>query len=594
MCGIAGLFAHGADAPPVDRTALAAMGERMRMRGPDGEGAWVDPAGRIGLTHRRLSIIDLSDAALQPMASADGRRAIVFNGEIYNYRSLRDELAAQGRRFVTQSDTEVLLHLYARDGAAMLDRLRGMFAFALWDADRQGILLARDGFGIKPLYYADDGRTLRFASQVKALIAGGGIDLAPDPAGRVGFFIWGHVPEPWTTFRNIRALPAGMSMWIDRNGARKPVAHFDPVGEARKAEAAPRAFDAGELREALLDSVRHHLVADVPVGAFLSAGLDSSTLVALASEIATEPLSSVTLAFDEYKGTAFDEAPLAETVAAACGTDHRTCRVRGQDFRDEYARLCAAMDQPSVDGVNTYFVGKATAESGLKVALSGLGGDELFGGYDSFRQIPRMVGLLAPFGRLPAVGRGFRLLSAPLLRAVTSPKYASLFEYGGSYGDAYLLRRALYLPWELPQVMDPDMAAEGWRTLDAESGLRHQVDGIGSARLKVSVLEATRYMRSQLLRDADWAGMAHSLEIRVPLVDTALFRRLAPMLAGTRPPTKRDMALTPLKPLPTALLDRPKTGFFVPVREWLTGQSSQAAERGQRGWARRIFEDSAR
>jgi len=586
MCGIAGIFAHGVDAPPADRAALGRMHDRMIARGPDGEGVWQTEDGRAAFSHRRLAIIDLTDGGAQPMVSADGRHVITYNGEIYNYRALRDELIGHGVRFRSDSDTEVILALYARDGVDALKRLRGMFAFAIWDGEKNGVLLARDGYGIKPLYYADAGGTLRFASQVKAVVAGGGIDTRPEPAGHAGFFLLGAVPEPYTLYRGVKALPAGHTMWVDGDGARSPAGFFDLCETLRDAEGAnPKDFDPGELRAALADSVAHHLIADVPVGVFLSAGLDSATLAALAAEQATGALRTLTLAFDEYAGTANDEAPLAEALAAGLGCAHETVRVEGRAFTEERARLIESMDQPSTDGANSYFVARAAARAGLKVAISGLGGDELFGGYDTFDQVPRLAGAL---GRVPGArifGRGFRMVSAPVLSRLTSPKYAGLFEYGAREADAYLLRRALFMPWELPRVLDPDLAAEGWRALAPRLRIK-AADGLATPRARITAYESLIYMRNQLLRDADWAGMAHSLEIRVPLVDTALLARLAPMLAGLRPPTKRHMATTPSRPLPAAVMDRPKTGFAVPIRDWMGGEST---ERGLRGWAREIY-----
>lgn len=282
MCGIAGIFRYGDNAPLVDLAELERMRDRMATRGPDGAGEWLSADGRVGLAHRRLAIIDLSEAGAQPMVDPATGNVIVFNGEIYNYRELRRGLEAQSAVFHSQSDTEVLLALYRRFGPDMLPKLRGMYAFALWDAREQGLFLARDPFGIKPLYYADDGRTLRFASQVKALLAGGGVDTAPDPAGHVGFFLWGHVPEPFTLYRGIQALPAGTALWVARGGQRKTLVFFDLGRQLREPPSSPAPKSADEaregLREALLDSVRHQLVADVPVGVFLSAGKDSATV----------------------------------------------------------------------------------------------------------------------------------------------------------------------------------------------------------------------------------------------------------------------------------------------------------------------------
>ena len=423
MCGLAAIFAHADTAPPVDGTELAAIRDAMRVRGPDGAGTWMADDGRVGLAHRRLAIIDLTDDGAQPMFYAEGRCRITFNGEIYNYRALRRELEAEGHVFSSDSDTEVILHLYHRDGAGCVERLRGMFAFALWDETRRGMLLARDPFGIKPLYYADDGKTLRAASQVKALLTGGFGPTSPDPAGHVGFFLFGSVPEPHTLYREIAALPAGTTLWVDADGRHREKRYFDIP-----AVLAETPVEDGDLGEALADSVRHHLVADVPVGVFLSAGLDSTTIVGLAAEEHGAGLDTMTLGFDEFRGTDTDEVPLAEIVAAAYGTRHRTRWVAGSEFRRHLAEMLHAMDQPTIDGVNIYFVAREAAALGLKVALSGLGGDELFGGYDSFHQIPRLVGRA---GRVPggaALGRALRVVSAPLVRHMTSPKFAGNIE----------------------------------------------------------------------------------------------------------------------------------------------------------------------
>ena len=318
MCGIAALFAYRSDAPEVQERELTRIRDSMRVRGPDGEGSWFDARRRVGLGHRRLAIIDLSPGGAQPMLYPERDLAITFNGEIYNYRELRKELENKGHRFQTQSDTEVLLHLYAEHGSDLLTRLRGMYAFAIWDGKKQELFLARDPFGIKPLYYSDDGATFRVASQVKALMAGGAINLTPEPAGHVGFFLWGHLPDPYTLYKNIRALPAGSSMTITREGAG-PILSFCNISDllARSEEAGSQlsAYNSengsAELRATLLDSVRHHLIADVPVGVFLSAGMDSTTLAALASELGSD-LRTVTLAFAEFRGTENDESQLAE------------------------------------------------------------------------------------------------------------------------------------------------------------------------------------------------------------------------------------------------------------------------------------------
>jgi len=596
MCGLNGVFAfHPAAGAPAEAELIATR-DHMRLRGPDGSGAYWSEGRRCGLGHRRLSIIDLSDEALHPMKSADGSLVIIFNGEIYNYQALRAELEAEGAQFRTHSDTEVLLQLYERRGEAMTDGLRGMYAIAIWDARRGGLFLSRDPYGIKPLYTANDGWTFRFASQVKALLAGGQVSREPEPAGLVGFNLFGSVPEPFTLYRDIRALPAGHSQWIDAAGPRQSRRHTDVA--AILAEGAEHPAPAGELaarvREGALDSVRAHLVADVEVGVFLSAGVDSGALLGLMRDAGQEKVRAITLGFEEFRGTAEDETPLAAQIAERYGAEHIVRQVSEREFRDDLPGILEAMDQPSIDGINTWFVAKAAHEAGLKVALSGLGGDELLAGYPSFRDIPRAVRLLRGPGAVPGLGALARHAGGVAGLGRRSPKMLGLAEYGGTYPGAYLLRRGLYLPFELGSVMDAGMAREGMRRLRPLARLNEALTPMPkSAVSRVSALESCFYMRNQLLRDADWAGMAHSLEIRTPLVDIELLRRLAPVIPHlTADAGKRALAAAPSLPLPDALVDRPKTGFGVPTGRWLSAASDRKGA-ASRLWSREVLASHA-
>ncbi|ENO81563.1 asparagine synthase (glutamine-hydrolyzing), partial [Thauera aminoaromatica] len=422
MCGINGIFAYAPAANAVDRAELLRVRDTMIERGPDGAGVWTGDDGRIGLGHRRLAILDLSAAGAQPMHSADGTLVVSFNGEIYNYPELRGELERAGVEFRSHSDTEVLLHLYRRHGPAMVGRLRGMFAFALWDARARSLLLARDPHGIKPLYYADDGRTLRFASQVSALLAGEGVDTRPEPAGAVGFLLWGSVPEPFTLYRGIRLLPAGSTLLVNEAAGAGAAVRYWSLSAAlqrsvQAAAAVPAGGEAAFMRERLLESVRAHLLSDVPVGAFLSAGLDSSTLVGLAREASPARLRTLTLTFDDLQGTAHDECPAASLIARHLDVDHTCIVLSAGEQEDELDRFFAAMDQPTIDGINTWFVSRAAQQAGLKVALSGLGGDELLGGYATFAEHPRLRARAhaSPWRHAPRLYRGaHRLLGARL------------------------------------------------------------------------------------------------------------------------------------------------------------------------------------
>jgi len=574
MCGINGIYAYAADAPVIERAELLRTRDAMRARGPDGAGSWYSADGRTALGHRRLAIIDLSELAAQPMSTSDGRYTVTFNGEIYNYPELRQELIQLGVNFRSHSDTEVLLHLYRREGVDMLRRLRGMFAFAIWDAEKQELFLARDPYGIKPLYYSDDGRTFRFASQVKALLAGGALSDQLDPAGVVGFFLWGSVPEPHTLYEGVRILPAGTYMSVRAGIRNEPKTHWTLPDAIARATAAAEAIPAGSekeyVRTALVDSIRAHMVSDVPVGAFLSAGLDSSTLVGLARELTGKPLHTVTLTFADFVGRPTDELPLAREIARHLDVHHSAVTLDMAEVEADLAVFFAAMDQPTIDGINTWFVSKATVQAGLKVALSGLGGDELLGGYPSFRSLPEMVAKYRKFDQLPLLGKSYRHLHSLLSPYLSNldPGRAGLYEFGGNFAGAYHLHRGVFMPWELSQVLDQDFALEGMRRLHdaATQEPAAPLNGFG----QVVNLESSRYMRNQLLRDSDWVSMAHSLEVRVPLVDRELTERIVGLAVLGRLGTGKSILPKMLsRSLPQAVLEKPKTGFTVPIWKWL-------------------------
>lgn len=596
MCGINGIFAYRSSASTPKLEELIATRDHMRERGPDDSGHWWSNDRRVGLGHRRLSIIDLSERGHQPMESECGQYVVVFNGEIYNYPELRKSLESEGVIFRSDADTEVLLHLFRSRGGTLVHALRGMFAFAIYDRLAEQLFIGRDPYGIKPLYYADDGGTFRFASQVKALVAGRNVSKDPDPAGVVGFYLWGSVPEPHTLYREVRSVPAGCTITIDAKGAQSP-RHYCSVSEIfeRGGEQTAPADEIDEIiREATRESVGAHLLADVEVGVFLSAGVDSGALLGLMRDAGAAKIRAITLSFAEFEGTSEDEGPLAAQIARHYGADHVTRIVGEAEFRSDLERILESMDQPSIDGVNTWFVAKAAREAGLKVALSGVGGDEALAGYNSFTEIPRWVRRLRLLGAIPGLGavvrRGLRSWTATR----SNPKLAGLLEFGGSYEGAYLLRRGLFMPWELGELLrDPIFVEEGWLRLDPMAALRSTLGpGLRSPMSRVAALESTHYMRNQLLRDADWAGMAHSLEIRTPLVDTEMLRKVArvtPLLSGRR--GKRALARSPTLPLPPEVASRAKTGFGVPTGAWLAKAAGNPTSEmvskgtGSRDWA---------
>lgn len=564
MCGIAGVIGVR-DGGRTHEAEITALRDAQAHRGPDDAGLWLSPDGRSGLGHRRLSIIDLSPTGHQPMLSADGRFAIVFNGEIYNFRAVREELEERGHAFRSTSDTEVVLAGYREWGVDVLDRLRGMFALAILDTQRRETLLARDPLGIKPLYWADDGRRVLFASEVQALRGALSDDGGLDPEGLSLCLSWGSIPAPRTLYRGIRALPAGSWLRVSGERIEGPRVYWrlhDAFGrEAPCSEAEAEA----QLREALEDTARAHLVADVPVGAFLSGGVDSSALVGLLSAQRAS-LRTVNLCFDV---AALDERALAREAADLYGADHREIPIRVDEIRERMPDAVRALDQPSVDGINTYFVSEAAVAAGLKVAVSGVGGDEIFGGYATFERVPRILEL---HRRVPG-GRALRERVAGLLERLPNGRVATRMarglRFGGDIAGAYYTERGLFSPGEVRRLLVPELADA---IVDPVAELRERLDveALPEAE-RVSGLELGQYMLAQLLRDTDAVSMRHSLEVRTPLVDRELLERACRVPAPLRRagPAKRRLREAPRPPLPETLWNRRKQGFTLPFDHWL-------------------------
>lgn len=567
MCGIAGFVSASEAYTPAAIHAVESMTDQMKTRGPDGAGLWARNTAVLG--HRRLAILDLDTRASQPMLSADGRYAIVFNGEIYNFRELKRELESQGMRFRTTSDTEVVLALYARDGERMLPRLRGMFAMAIWEIETRELFVARDPYGIKPLYHAQTKDGWLFASQVKALLASGMLSTQREQAAVAGFYLWGSVPEPWTLCKDVFALPSGAWMRVRHGACEEPVMWYDICDSWCDANDCHSPDELEQrVREAVTDSVQAHLVSDVPVSVFLSGGVDSGTIAGLASELGAN-VEGITVGFDEFTTQHADEVPVAAATAQHYGLKHTVRKVTREEFQHDIPRILSAMDQPTIDGVNTWFASKAAAERGYKVVLSGTGGDELFHGYSIARQIPREACAGRWLGGLP----GFRLMMRGacdyLVKKGAQPKMRGVPTYMGSIEGAYFLRRSLFLPADLPALMGAEQAREG---LDRLGGWPPGMSKVKSATpgSAVCLLDTIHYLRNQLLRDSDWTSMHHSLELRTPLVDAELLDALKLCQADFEHGRgKKLLARSPRRRMPRHIVARRKTGFAVPMTQWL-------------------------
>lgn len=588
MCGLIAALTHAIFPDTAARAAL----DVMRRRGPDGVGEWREEGVYLG--HRRLAILDLDPRAAQPMHSGCGRYVIVFNGEIYNYRALRADLDARGVVFCTTSDTEVLLELFAAEGEAMLPKLHGMFAFVIWDRQARRGFAARDPYGIKPLYVATTAQGVLLASQVKALLATGLVDRTPDAVGRTGFWLMGSVPEPHTGYRDIQAVPAGHCLWIEAERMTPPRCWHDLGAAWREADAAEMAsLPPGEIqyrvRDALRESVARHLVSDVPVGVFLSGGIDSGVMAGLMVEAGAREVQGVTIAYDEFAGRHEDETPAAAELARHYGITHHVRRVGREEFLADVPRILAAMDQPSLDGVNTWYASKAVAELGLKVVVSGVGGDELFLGYDSFRQLPRLVARWWRLSRLPGAMPLAAWAGTVQARRSSNDRWRHAPVWARTIAGAWWLRRSVHSPVALAGLMEADLLAESLRGFSAEAWVERMTGPLSAdATLALAQIESMTYLRNQLLRDSDWASMDHSVELRTPLVDAHLLAQLQPLLPRFAEfPGKTLLAHAPERPLPPPLINRPKTGFAIPVQRWLREAGLNDGP-GWQGWMRQV------
>ena len=572
MCGIAGIFSTKLG--PAERSDIVArMVQAQAHRGPDDRGFHAD--GDLTLGMCRLAIFDPANGQ-QPMTTADGRFTIVFNGAIYNHRELRSGLEAEGAVFRTHCDTEVLLAAFARHGADCLPRLRGMFAFAVWDARERTLFAARDPLGIKPLYHArlpDDG--LVFASELNALLASGRVPRDIDPASVGEYLAWFSVPAPRTIYRGIFNLPPGHCLTVDAQGAMRTRAWWRLPAPVQPGRAAANYQDfVHGLRHQLEDSIRAHRVADVPVGAFLSGGMDSTAVVGLMTRLGGPRLKTFSLVFGE---SGYSEQASARLASQTFGTEHHEDLLTGARVAADLPRLLAAVDQPTGDGVNTYYASRLARAGGVTVALSGLGGDELFGGYPSFRMLPRLLRLLPLWRRLPPGLRG-RVLEQ--LRNRPGTRARKLADFLGHARDlhelASLQRRVL------PETQRLALLAPEARRLAARLGPNHPMledfafELLGADPFQViSAWELRTYMADTLLRDSDVFSMAHSLELRVPFVDRVLLEWLWPQPAWFKydpRAAKRALADATADLVPAAIRHRPKQGFALPFPQWMRAE----------------------
>lgn len=591
MCGIAGILTLER---PVDAGLVASvlrMMDAQTHRGPDDWGLLL-PAGALDdsevrallgafdrqhirtypgaraapaavLGTRRLSILDLSPRGRMPMGNGDGRIWLTYNGEIYNFRELRDELKGRGYSFHSDTDTEVILHGYEEWGDEVVQNLRGMFAFALWDAPKEKLFLARDPTGIKPLYYYTDNRVFLFSSELRALLESRLVSRRLSPEGLASYLECGSVQTPWTIIQGVRSLEPGHYMVVEPGVTGLSIEKLSYVGEAFSGTPVPGVSDRRQavelLRELLAESVRLHLASDVPLGVFLSGGIDSSALVALMSEVSAARPKSFSVVFAERE---FSESSYSRLVAKKFNTEHQEIRLSEGELPVLLPEALGAMDQPTMDGINTYVISKSVKDAGVTVALSGLGGDELFAGYPSFRRAK----YLKVISRIPrqlrkvvsAAGR------AAINDSVSERKFWEMVSGDGSPETTYRISRQLFSPDEARRLMG-GMSGPF-------AGAFYNQSSSGDPINTVSLCELHGYMANTLLRDTDCMSMAHALEVRVPFLDTKVMSFVLGLPGVWKSDSRRPKPLL-LDALGDLLQEetwrRPKMGFTLPFERWM-------------------------
>lgn len=573
MCGIFGIITTEQQSDVIE--AITRATRSLDHRGPDDAGIEFirESTPTVAFSHRRLAILDLSLAGHQPMRDEATGNWISYNGEVFNFREVRQKLKDKGLVFNTESDTEVLLKGYGLLGDLAIADWRGMFAFGFWDARQRKLVLVRDRLGIKPLYYYRDNERFIFASEVRALIATG---LVPRKLSRTAidsYLAFGSVQQPLTIIENVYALLPGHTLTF-KDGRIS----VEPYWQL-SAGAVSLPADSAEISELLHESVRLRLVSDVPVGVFLSGGIDSSSVVALMRRATSGDIKSFSVCFNEQ---GFSEQIYAEEVARHYATDHSSIIVTEGEILAQLPGALRAMDQPSIDGVNTYVVSQTTARAGLKVALSGLGGDEVFAGYSYFRTVARDEKLRSRVRNVPS---GLRRAAAAAISSVASThkagKLSSLLRSGHLDEHSVRLHRQLFTSEHRAEFLGVNgqlpvdhFLLDGWTA--RQSANCADADPINQA----SALDLGGYLSNTLLRDTDSMSMAHSLEVRVPLIDHRLVER---MLAIPGPLKLRDhepkwMLVDAARDLPREIVDRPKRGFELPFKHWLPGALREQVE----------------
>ncbi len=570
MCGISGVFNFNKSNIESEKI-IRKIVKLQHQRGPDENDIWISDCKRLVFGHNRLSIIDLSIKAKQPFSCVNNNCVITFNGEIYNYKEIRKDLESKNIKFKSNSDTEVIIESYKYWGEKFIEKLRGMFSFAIWDNKKKKLLLARDPFGIKPLYYLKINGSYIFASQIKSLLSIDNIKFEYSDPSIVSYYLWGNIQEPFTLYKNIFSLNKGTYLTVESNGKEKSVNYAniknlilntDPINFSSENER------NDYLRNYVNETVNYHQVSDVPRTILLSSGIDSNVILSSISNENKKNCSALTLDFD-YKNDQ-NETILAKQSALINEINHNISKISDDDFYNLLENFYKDMDSPTNDGFNNYLISHVSKKMGSKIIISGIGGDEIFSGYPTFKLIPKINRNLKYLPKIKFLNQFIKNKIYKILKKFNlKTKYAGIEEFGRSPDKAFLLVRSLFLPFELEELVSDNSFKKGFQELNILNELNDDISGLNDTNLSTMYLEIKYFLCSKLLRDCDWVSMAHSVELRTPFVDWFFFKKMIALIKSDIPPKKKSLYQCYKNNLPKDLIRRKKTGFMIPHENFL-------------------------
>jgi asparagine synthase (glutamine-hydrolysing) len=570
MCGISGIY-NFLNKDINSKKIIDKIIKIQHRRGPDGNGIWKSNCNKITFGHNRLSIIDLSEKANQPFISNDNNLIITFNGEIYNYKQLKNELEKNNVIFKSNSDTEVIIESYKFWGLEFLKKLRGMFSFAIWDDLNKKLIIVRDPFGIKPIYYTKINGAIYFASQIKSILSIDNLKFDLSDAGIVSYYLWGNVQEPFTLYKDIKSLKKGNCLVIDDRGNESIINYADiknSILNTEKINFKDENEKLAYLNDAIQETVNFHQVSDVPRTLLLSSGVDSNLILGSINENNKKNCSALTLDF-KYTGNE-DETVLAKKSANMNNIKHQISEISPDEFFLLIENFYKDMDSPTNDGFNNYLISYLAKKQNSKIIISGVGGDEIFFSYPSFNIIPKLNKNLKYLPKFNFLNSFFKnTLYSFLKKKKLKTKYSGLIEYGQDINSAFLLIRSLFLPFEIKEVIGEKTFIKGYEELNTINSLSKDIQEINDTRLSIMYLEIKYYLCSKLLRDSDWVSMSHSIELRTPFVDWSFFNKLIPIIKGDKNFNKFTALNSMKNKLPKELISRKKTGFVIPHNDYL-------------------------